>query len=868
MLETKPATKTDIIRVLHVDDDTSLLMISAQILSDIDGCFDIDTALSVDNALCKLAYREYDVIISDYDMPLKSGLDFLKQLREQKMSTPFILFTGKGREEVAVQALNMGATRYLNKQGDCEAVYTELAVSIRQLYEKDHMQKLLSESEARFERMVSNIKDMVMLTQVDGKILYLSPSCKDILGYEPSELVGTTSWAIHPDDSIRVQKIFKAALTTEMSGNEEEYKIVTKQGDTRWVNHSFSQITENGKIRQIVSVIRDITKSKQTEMQLFAGEERYRMIAENMQDVITVTDLNGLYTYVSPSIENTLGYTPAELLEKNAFELIHPDDVSSLKPSLSIVLSGGEIPPVEFRFKAKTGSYLWLEGNLKAFKDATGETKLLVVSRNIAGRRKAEEELKASEERYRALFEQTGDYIIVLEVPVAGVPIIYDANDYALNEHGYSREELIGKSITFLDINSSESVIMERVKLLLKNGKLRFEAEHRRKDGTQFTVEVINKHVKIGKRDFLLSVERDITERKKYEETLKQSNLVFNNSLDMICMAGFDGYFKVLNPAWSKTLGWTNEELLSRPWLEFVYTEDRNATAHARVSLVNGQEVVQFKNRYICKDGSVRWLSWNSFPDLAEKKIFAVARDVTDRKEADVRLEAVNEKLRVVGKLTRHDVRNKLAVINANSFLLKKRLCGDTKAAEYLTAIDLAAAMADRLFEFGRLYEQIGAEEHTTIEIKRCFDEAVTLLPNLHNIKIINACQGLVVEADSLLGQLFYNLVDNSLRHGKKVTQVKLYYLEEDDQILLYYEDDGVGISKENKAKLFSEGFTTGGGTGLGLAMTKKVLQVYGWDIIEEGEPNKGAKFVITIPKVTGGTQTVFVYTENTQLKS
>lgn len=112
----------------------------------------------------------------------------------------------------------------------------------------------------------------------------------------------------------------------------------------------------------------------------------------------------------------------------------------------------------------------------------------------------------------------------------------------------------------------------------------------------------------------------------------------------------------------------------------------------------------------------------------------------------------------------------------------------------------------------------------------------------------MNECEGLTIVADSLLRQLFYNLIDNSLKHGEKVTQIKLHFIKEVGQVKLFYEDDGVGVPEANKLKLFHEGFTTGGGTGLGLTLVKKMVEVYGWNIKEEGEQGKGAKFVMTIP--------------------
>ena len=120
------ATGKEPIRILHVDDDASILEISKQILLDMDGSFDIDQACCVDEAFKKLTVGHYDIVISDYEMPKKDGLEFLKELRKQNNETPFILFTGKGREEVVIKALNLGADRYVNKQGNPETVYGEL----------------------------------------------------------------------------------------------------------------------------------------------------------------------------------------------------------------------------------------------------------------------------------------------------------------------------------------------------------------------------------------------------------------------------------------------------------------------------------------------------------------------------------------------------------------------------------------------------------------------------------------------------------------------------------------------------------------------------------------------------------------------
>jgi DNA-binding NtrC family response regulator len=120
------------IQVLHVDDDLGLLRIFKQCL-EVEASIQVDTANSVEEAFKKLRKKKYDVVVSDYQMPIKDGLDFLKELREKGSRIPFIIFTGKGREDVAIKALNLGANRYLNKMGETRAVFMELAHSITEL---------------------------------------------------------------------------------------------------------------------------------------------------------------------------------------------------------------------------------------------------------------------------------------------------------------------------------------------------------------------------------------------------------------------------------------------------------------------------------------------------------------------------------------------------------------------------------------------------------------------------------------------------------------------------------------------------------------------------------------------------------------
>jgi len=144
-------------------------------------------------------------------------------------------------------------------------------------------------------------------------------------------------------------------------------------------------------------------------------------------------------------------------------------------------------------------------------------------------------------------------------------------------------------------------------------------------------------------------------DRATYPQTFpaeEQIEYLFTVSLDLFCIAGFDGYFKRLNPAWPRTLGYTSDELFARRYLDFVHPDDRARTIAAAQRATTGAPIISFENRYQCKDGSYRWLLWNATPAADQQLIYATARDITDRKRTEARLAAGYAVTRVLAEAT------------------------------------------------------------------------------------------------------------------------------------------------------------------------------------------------------------------------
>lgn len=258
---------------------------------------------------------------------------------------------------------------------------------------------------------------------------------------------------------------------------------------------------------------------------------------------------------------------------------------------------------------------------------------LLELRRSLIEHEGAEASLRVSEERFRDLFENAHD--LIQSVRPDG-SIIY-VNRAWRETLGYGEAELAGLSLRDIIHPSSLSHCMEVFQRVMA-GEIgeQVEAVFQTKDGRAITVEGSSScHFVDGKAVATRSIFRDITRRKRAEY---ERDRMFDYALDIYGIANFEGYFIQVNPAWERTLGWTAAELLARPYLEFVHPDDREATANAAGSLVEGRIVYFFDNRYLCKDGGYKWLSWVAYPQPEEGLIFAIARDITESKHAQARL--------------------------------------------------------------------------------------------------------------------------------------------------------------------------------------------------------------------------------------
>jgi PAS domain S-box-containing protein len=236
------------------------------------------------------------------------------------------------------------------------------------------------------------------------------------------------------------------------------------------------------------------------------------------------------------------------------------------------------------------------------------------------------------EDRYRSLFQNSHAVMLLIDSESGEIA---DANPAACRFYGWTLEELRGLTIDRINTLSPQQIQAE-MQRAREQKREHFYFNHRLANGEIRNVEVYSNPVRIAGRTLLYSIVHDITERRRAEE---ERDRFFDLSGDLFCIGGFDGYLRQINPAWTRLLGWSEEDLLGRPWLDFVHPEDREKTAQNDRNMKNGLAAQNFENRFLRKDGSWRWLSWNVCLLPERGLVFAVARDVTGKKQAEQQIE-------------------------------------------------------------------------------------------------------------------------------------------------------------------------------------------------------------------------------------
>ncbi|MFP4590719.1 MAG: response regulator [Halobacteriales archaeon] len=288
----------DPIDVLAVDDDADLVDLTATFLEREQQGFRVETATSVDDALELLEERAFEAIVSDYDMPEIDGLEFLELVRGDYPNLPFILFTGKGSEQIASKAIKKGVTDYLQK-GTKSSQYSVLANRLHNAVQQYRTEIALQKSEAKFSKLVEHSTDVIAIINESARFEYLSPSARHILGYDPGELEGENVFDYaHPDDRPEAMEKFYSIIENPDTMPNVEFRF--KDPDRNWpvLEARAKNLLDDDVIQGFVVNTRDITTAKERENEL----KRQKNQLENMKKSV-MHDLRGPLNVAFGSLE-------------------------------------------------------------------------------------------------------------------------------------------------------------------------------------------------------------------------------------------------------------------------------------------------------------------------------------------------------------------------------------------------------------------------------------------------------------------------------------------------------------------------------------------------------------------------------------
>jgi PAS domain S-box-containing protein len=464
--------------------------------------------------------------------------------------------------------------------------------------------------------------------------------------------------------------------------------------------------------------------------------------------------------------------------------------------------------------------------------------------------RKAQQKRLEVETRYRILTETSVAGIFVFREK-----ILY-ANPAGELQTGYTKAELL--TMNFWDFVHPEfqELVRERwqKRQLGEDVPPRMEFKIIRKDGGERWIDGSTTAFLIDGQIASFSVRIDITERKRIEQALRENEEKFRalteNTPDIIFSADMDGLFTYISPNIEK-YGFTAGGMVGKSLFTHVHPEDQSLIREVFRKRSDGDGGSPTPFRILDRGQNIRWLEVNStlMRDPAGEctGIQGVIRDITERRNALDAITLANKKLNIMYDITRHDILNKITILFGLVDMTK--ICPSPGEREqFLEEIRDAGNAIYRQIALTRDYQEVGVNSPRWVPLKEMIERAISNF-SAPGIRFSVGIRNIEVYADPLIEKVIYNLVDNAIRYGKKITCISFSTHVSDRGLELICEDNGIGIAAGEKEKIFERGF--GNNTGLGLFLSREILLITGITLRETGEPGTGARFVLSLPKGT-----------------
>jgi len=608
-----------------------------------------------------------DVVLIDIATP--AILDVCAYLKSNEFLkyTPVITSTSAlSNKENKIKTLEIGVDGFFSKPIDEFEIIAQIKTMLRikeleneKIEEKYKLTKIAKENaaalkkiEETFSKAFKSSPFAITLTRFsDGKFIEINNTVEKLLGYSRDKFIGQTSDDLDLYVNRNDKKYLAGKLIKEGSVHNYETQFYTKDGNIITAKQSLEMIILNDE-QCVLSTYEDITERKKIKKTLENKDKFFQSLIENSVDAIIIIDLHNTIIYESPSAKRITGLKIKDQIGKSIFDFIHPEDKHIVTKTLTeLILRPNEPHHVTLRNQHKDKSWRWLECTLTILLEEPTIKGIIINAHDITDRKKAEDALNEIKDSYIGLFNSVTEAIYI----ISEKGIFIDVNNGAVKMYGFSREELIGKTPEFVsapqrnDMNHVASLINK----VAKTGKTeQFDFWGIRKNGEIFPKEVVcNKGTYMGK-DVIIATARDITERKKAEDALKESEELFRNTIELavdgIILGSENGFLIDANSYTCELTGFSKKELLNKN-LDELICNDILKNKPLRYDLLQKGEIITTERVIVRKDGIKIPVEMRS-KKMPNGTYQSFLRNITERKKTEKALVESENKFRTLAE--------------------------------------------------------------------------------------------------------------------------------------------------------------------------------------------------------------------------